>query len=148
MPNFNLCSCLNPFHYSQFNANNDGDFILIYDGNSTLISRLTGTDVGPKSQYGHSHWYKKIISSTTNKMLIEFISDDIIQLTGFSASIQFTQLQSQMCESWLDMKKKNLQSPNYPNFYDNITSCNWLITVRDGYHIELIIDEFNVVSVY
>ena len=76
-------------------------------------------------------------------MMIEFISDDKLEYTGFLASIQFTQLQSK-CESWLDINQKQLLSPNYPNFYDIITSCDWLITVKHGHHIELKFHEFDV----
>ena len=104
---------------------------------------MTASDIGPKFKYTTSNWDKKIISSTSNKIMIEFISDDKLEYTGFLASFQFTQLQSK-CESWLDMNQKNLRSPNYPNFYDNITSCDWLITVKHGHHIELKFHEFDV----
>ena len=78
-------------------------------------------------------------------MMVEFRSDDTIEFKGFSASIQFTQLpSSQICESWLDMDNKTLQSPNYPNTYDNIDSCHWLITVRHRCHIELKFHVFDV----
>ena len=129
---------------SQFNYLYDDDLVLIHDGNSTLISRLTGPDLGPKSLHGFSNWDKKIISSSSNQMLVEFRSDDIQEWAGFSASIHFTQLQSQMCESWLDMDNKTLMSPNYPNSHDNNISCNWLITVRHGFHIELKFHKFDV----
>ena len=131
------------FHHFQFNANYAGEFILIYDENSTLISRLTSSDDGPKLNITQSNWDKKIISSTSNKVLIEFRSDDKVQHAGFLASIQFTQQQSE-CESWLDMKQRNLSSPNYPNIYNNITSCEWLIIVTQGHYIELKFQEFNV----
>ena len=78
-------------------------------------------------------------------MMVEFRSDYFLEHTGFSASIQFTaQMQSQMCESCLDMNNKTLLSPNYPNFYDNKESCHWLITIRHGFHIELKFHEFDV----
>ena len=89
---FNLCSFLKNFHSWQFNSNYDGDYILIHDGNSTLISRLTGSDLGPNSMFDISIWEKKIISSSHNQMIIEFISDDVFEYSGFSAIIQFTQL--------------------------------------------------------
>ena len=108
-----------------------------------MISRLTGSDEGPKSLSVVSNWDKKIISSSRNKMMVEFRSDNFWEYTGFSAFIQFTQLNSE-CKSWLDMNNKTLQSPNYPNFYHTNTSCNWLITVRHGFHIEFKFHEFNV----
>ena len=128
---------------SQLGENQDQDFILIFDGNS-LISRLSGTDSGPYPENAWGSWYKKILSSSS-KMMIEFRSDDWSESPGFSASIQFTtQSQSQICESSLDMNKKTLLSPNYPNSYNNNISCYWLITVRHGFHIELKFQEFDV----
>ena len=129
----------------------DGDFILIYDedllGHLTLISRLTGPDVGPKSWPSEgSNWEKKILSSSNNKILVEFRSDERIVFKGFSATIQFTKLHSQKCESWVDMNSKTLQSPKYPHTYNSNASCNWLITVRHGFHITLDFIEFNVSS--
>ena len=138
----------NHFHSWQFNPNYDGDYILIYDGNSKLISRLTGSDQGPKSISTSSNWDKKRISSPNNQMMVEFISDDVFEYSGFSAIIQFTQLKSQICESWLNTDNKNFQSPNYPNPYHTNTSCSWLITVRHGFHIEIKLHEFNVNIMY
>ena len=128
----------------QFNPNFDEDFVLIHDGNSTLLSRLTGPDLGPKSLHGWSNWNKKIISSSGNQMLIEFRSDELEEWDGFFAHIQFTPLQSQMCESWLNMNNKTLLSPNYPMTHNSNMSCNWLITVRHGFHIELKFHKFDV----
>ena len=114
------------------------------DGKSKLISTLFGPDSGPKSQSALSNWEKKIISSRSNKMLIEFKSDEAFEYTGFSINIQFTVLQNQKCESWLDTKERTLKSPNYPNSYDNKFSCHWLITVQYGFHIILRFLELNV----
>ena len=113
-----------------------------------LISRLTGSDQGPKSITESSNWDKKTISSPHNQMMVEFISDDNLEYRGFSAIIQFTQLKSQICESWLNTDNKNFQSPNYPNPYHTNTSCSWLITVRHGFHIEIKLHEFNVNIMY
>ena len=72
----------------QFPVNSDGDLITIYDidldGNTKLISRLSGPDSGPKSKHAISHWEKKVISSSSNKMIVEFKSDDMFEYTGFS----------------------------------------------------------------
>ena len=128
--------------------NFDGDFITIYDidldGNTKLISRLSGPDAGPKSQYSYSNWEKKIISSSSNEMIIEFKSDDILESTGFSLSIQFTPFQNDMCQSCLDIKQKILKSPNYPKSYGNNVTCYWIITAQHGYHITLELQDFNV----
>ena len=112
---------------------------------------MTGSDEGPKSESIFSNWNKKIISSTTNKMIIEFKSDDIRTYKfhyylpelvlkfnkGFSASIYFTPVHIKNCESWLDMNKRIFKSPNYPQTYYNSMKCSWLITVDPDYHITL-----------
>ena len=78
--------------------------------------------------------WKKIISSTSNKMLVEFRSDDSDESQGFYASIHYS---SKECEAGLDMTKKTIQSPNFPDLYDNNLACKWLISVPHGSHITL-----------
>ena len=114
-----------------------------------MLAYLTGSDEGPKSESIFSNWNKKIVSSTTNKMIIEFKSDDIRTYKfhyylpelkfnkGFSASIYFTPVHIKNCESWLDMNKRIFKSPNYPQTYYNSMKCSWLITVDPDYHITL-----------
>ena len=125
-------------HYSD-------DYITIYDvddddGISTVIASLTGPDLGPISSeapYIMSRWHKKIISSTHNKMLVEFKSGYINEGDGFSASIHYSTLPSKECQKGLNMTKKIIQSPNYPDPYNNNLSCKWLISVPHGFHITL-----------
>ena len=111
-----------------------------------LLARLTGPDIGPIIQYGEkfSHWDQKLISSSSNTMVVEFKSDGDIEYTGFSANIHFTLLQNKNCESWVDMKNQILQSPNYPNSYGNDIICNRLITPEPNFHIKLHFLEFDV----
>ena len=112
-----------------------------------MIASLTGPDLGPISSddpYFFSNWHKKIISSTDNKMLVEFRSGDINEGDGFSASIHYSPLPSIECECGLDMTMKTIQSPNYPDSYDNNLSCKWLISVPHGSHITLEFLQFDV----
>ena len=126
----------------------DGDYISIQEidssGNQKLIAYLTGPDRGPKSELAPSNWNKKIISSSTNKMNIEFKSDGVEEYKGFSANIYFTPIPNKECESWLDMNKKTLKSPNYPLTYYNLKKCSWLVTVDHDQHITLDITKFYV----
>ena len=116
------------------------------DSNENLkkIANLTGPDAGPKSKFAYSNWEKKVISSSSNKMMVEFKSDDTLEYTGFSLSIQFTPFQNDMCQSCLDMEQKTLKSPNYPKSYGNNVTCYWIITAQHGYHITLELQELNV----
>ena len=109
-----------------------------------MIASLTGADDGPQSFYSWSSWQKKIISSTGNKILIEFRSDDDDEAIGFAASILYSPLPSNECAKGLDMNLKTIQSPNYPDSYDNNLSCKWLISVPHGSHIILKILQLDV----
>ena len=120
-----------------------------------MIASLSGLDFGPQSflkDFHNSRWQKNIISSTSNKMLVEFRSDsDVIEefkklddfqdidyaRNGFSAFIHYSQLPSIECEAGLDMTKQTIQSPKYPDSYDNNLACKWLISVPHGSHITL-----------
>ena len=109
-----------------------------------MIAYLTGPDVGPKSEWSQSTWDKKIMSSSTNRMNIEFKSDDVEEYKGFSANIYFAPIPNKECESWLDMHKKTLKSPNYPQTDDHSIKCSWLISVDHDYHLTLDVSEFHV----
>ena len=129
------------FHLYQFNPNYDDDHISIQEvdsnGNLELVAYLTGPDNGPKSKEVGSNWEKKLISISTNEMIIEFKSDDFFEFEGFSANIYFTPIPNKECDSWLDMNQTIFKSPNYPQTYHNSNKCSWLITVDHNYHITL-----------
>ena len=110
-----------------------------------VIANLTGLDVGPIDYFSHSRWQKKIISSTGNNMLVEFTSDDYFEEIGFSASIHYSPLPLKECQKGLDMTKKTIQSPKFPDSYDNNLVCKWLISVPHGSHIKLKFVEFDVI---
>ena len=107
-----------------------------------MIANLTGTDFGPQSYESSSYWQKKIISSTSNVMLVEFRSDDVWEYVGFAASIHYSPLTSKECDKGL--KVKTIQTPSYPGLYENDVSCKWLITVSHGSHITLQFLQFDV----
>ena len=116
-----------------------------------MLTNLTGSDLGPistKYPYYYSHWHKKIISSTNNKMLVEFRSDDVNEGNGFSAFIHYSPLPINECENGLDMTNKIIQSPNHPDSYNNNLICKWLISVPHGSHITLSFSQFDVRFLY
>ena len=132
----------------KFPTNWNGDYISIQEidsnGNQILVAYLSGPDAGPKSVDSTSNWDKKIISTSINKMNIEFRSDDTLEYIGFSANIYFTPIQIKECESWLDMNKNIFKSPNYPQTHNYSIKCSWLITVDHDYHLTLDVSEFHV----
>ena len=112
-----------------------------------VIAGLTDPDYMDLTDpdYMDSRGQKKIISSTSNKMLVEYRSEfSDIRSDGFSALIHYSPFPSKECEKGLDMTMKTIQSPNYPNSYDNNRSCKWLISVPHGSHITLNFLQFDV----
>ena len=92
-----------------------------------------------------SNWEEKVISSSSNSMIVEFKSDDHSKEDwGFSATIHFNLLSNKKCELLIDMHNQILQSQNYPNSYGNDIFCNHLITVQPDFHITLYFLEFDV----
>ena len=126
----------------------DKDYITIFDvnddRNSRVIASLSSHDTGPESFWPHSDWKKKIISSESNNLSVEFRSDEFGEGVGFSASIHYSPLPSNECENGLNMAMKTIQSPNYPDLYANDLSCKWLISVPHGSHIILNFLQFDV----
>ena len=48
------------------------------------------------------------------------------------------------CQYWMDVEKRTLSSPYYPqHFYDGV-HCEWLITAPEGYLISIEFEYFNV----
>ena len=112
-----------------------------------MIANLTAPDAGPQSEHSSSNWQKKIISSSSNNMLVKFKSDHVrnshlVEFAGFSASIYYSPKE---CQASLDMTKKTIQSPNYFDSNDNHLSCKWLISVPYGLHITLIFTILDVI---
>ena len=77
-------------------------------------------------------------------MFIEFRSDDLDAWDTFSAFIHYSPLPRKECKAGLDMTKKIIQSPKYPDSYDNNLACKWLISVPHSSHITLKFLEFDV----
>ena len=48
------------------------------------------------------------------------------------------------CQDWLDLTNNKLTSPNYPEPYDPLTVCNWILTTKEGYYISLDFEHIRV----
>ena len=129
------------------------------NGGLRLINKLTGPDSGPQFNvedtncaqcfdwYSIITWKKKVIRSSSHRMIVEFhsaIASQFDRFSGFSAFISYSLLEKKECIDGLDMENRILKSPNHPNLYGNNISCNWLITVGYGFHITLTFTYFNV----
>ena len=48
------------------------------------------------------------------------------------------------CQDWMDLINMKLTSPNYPEFYDKNTDCQWKLTTDKGNYISLDFEHINV----
>eukprot|EP00794_Sanderia_malayensis_P003246 gene3246-3727_t len=109
------------------------DFVEIREGpypTSPLYGRYCGTK-GPGS-----------LTSTGQSLFIRFHSDATINATGFAASFQFVQ----GCGARLTATStgKVLTSQNYPSNYPPNSRCEWLISARDGYKVQISFTDFQL----
>ena len=116
------------------------DFVVIFDGieNSPFMIKSIGWN-----HFGRS------ISTTQNNMVVQFFTDNFGTATGFNASIHYT-LKDATCEPWLKISFSErigkLESPYYPDLFNNSASCNWLLFIPQS-NIENITLEFETLAV-
>ncbi|XP_075466102.1 embryonic protein UVS.2-like [Ascaphus truei] len=115
----------------QFSTNCVSDYIKIYDGASktspVLLDRTCGSGEIPQ------------LISSTNLMLIEFVSDGTVTATGFKAIYN-----TERCGGTFYTPSRTFTSPGYPiTYYDNL-DCFFNITAPAGYKIVLNISDFFV----
>ena len=79
---------------------------------------------------------RKTVSSTGQKMLVQFLTDGERTLSGFNASFYFNPI-NKNCTDWLTPDK--LISPNYPKI-----NCSWVITAPIGSTIYIEFESFEV----
>ncbi|XP_056383572.1 embryonic protein UVS.2-like isoform X2 [Hyla sarda] len=108
------------------------DYIRIYDGADRsaplLLDRSCGTGDMPP------------MVSTGNKMLIEFVSDNMATMaTGFKASYSTVN-----CGSMLISPTGTISSPMYPANYPPLMDCTWVINAPAGFVVSLNVTDFNV----
>ena len=101
----------------------------IYDGANEQSMKI-------EKVYGNSNnKLLKSISSSRKTLFLNYkkqVKNIDSEMIEFEASIKYNRIMS-TCQSWLDVNKNILTSPNYPNF----TNCIWLITSNFGSYIIL-----------
>ncbi|KAM9301714.1 embryonic protein UVS.2-like [Gastrophryne carolinensis] len=107
------------------------DYLKIYDGPSTssplLLDRSCGAGQLPS------------IISSQNFMLLQFVSDNITEATGFKASYSTV-----TCGSVLTNPVGTFSTPNYPSLYPSNMDCTWSISAPLGFVVSLNMTDFNV----
>ena len=112
-----------------------GDYLSIYDGpdiQSRQISKLDrrlNYDLNPN---------KKSVSSSGSHMLVQFVTDNELNLGGFSAKIYYTPI-NPICKDWLNINSSYLTSPDSPT-----VDCSWVITKSMGSTISIQFHTFEV----
>ncbi|XP_066263260.1 cubilin-like [Branchiostoma lanceolatum] len=121
--------------FDSFVTEVDFDFLFVYDGDSDTaapLQRLTG---------GMLAIYVPAITSTSTQMFVRFTSDESITAQGF----QFSYIESARCGGFLTYPPGGIvTSPNYPMDYGDNETCEWTITVPEGYTVRLTFQSFQL----
>ncbi|XP_053305216.1 embryonic protein UVS.2-like [Spea bombifrons] len=114
----------------------DSDYVKVYGGASrtapVLLEKACGGIIPPP------------LMSSSNLMLLEFVSDGEVTGRGFKASYGTVQ-----CGNTFHQPSGTFTSPGFPEDYLPLLECIWLITAPEGFMITLRINQLNVeYSVY
>ena len=71
-------------------------------------------------------------------MLVQFVTDQVFVLYGFSAKIHYTPI-NPICKDWLNITSGYLTSPEYPT-----QDCSWVITASMSSTISIQFHNFEV----
>ncbi|XP_018410010.1 PREDICTED: astacin-like metalloendopeptidase [Nanorana parkeri] len=107
------------------------DYLRIYDGPTTsspmLLDKACGAGQLPP------------MISTTNTMLLEFVSDSSTEATGFKASYSTV-----TCGSVLTNPMGTFSTPNYPSSYPPSMDCTWVLTAPPGFIVSVNMTDFTL----
>ncbi|XP_026229337.1 procollagen C-endopeptidase enhancer a [Anabas testudineus] len=113
------------------------DYLDVYNGHSNLVQKL-GRFCGT--------FRPGTLISTTNKMMLEMVSDEENQGRGFVAYFSGTPPyvhDQQFCGEKFTKAQGEIKTPNWPDKkYPAGASCSWLITVEPDMIIQVKFDKF------
>ncbi|XP_070174981.1 CUB domain-containing protein 2-like isoform X2 [Littorina saxatilis] len=112
----------------------------VYDGNKEDESHLVRNFCG--STYNAAE--TDLVISTTNSLLVVLTLQEnsgfsIVNLRANYTAVNAT-LVNRNCGGNVTGSEGNITSPNYPDNYDNLTTCQWFITIDPAYSVQLDID--------
>ncbi|XP_070181137.1 uncharacterized protein [Littorina saxatilis] len=113
----------------EANANCSYDYVGIRDGSSEN-SGLLGIYCDALSPF--------TVESSGQKMWINFVTDHSINSTGFNATY------ARVCGETFTAPTGTIQSPNFPNNYDNNLNCVYVITAPEGHRVTLRFTSFSL----
>ncbi|KAL8573049.1 hypothetical protein ACOMHN_010479 [Nucella lapillus] len=79
------------------------------------------------------------VTSTSNRVRVNFVTDSSVTYGGFRLHYV-----TNGCGGMLSGPSGNFTSPNYPNPYQDATTCEWTITVNTSYAISLTFHDFDI----
>ena len=112
-----------------------GDYLSIYDGSDIQSQQISKLDRRLNYDLNSN---KKSVSSSGSHMLVQFVTDNELNLGGFSAKIYYTPI-NPICKDWLNITSGFLTSPSYPTI-----DCSWVITASMGSTISILFHIFEV----
>ncbi|CAH2083519.1 unnamed protein product [Euphydryas editha] len=83
------------------------------------------------------------LTTSSNRLMIQFVSDISIRLDGFSLSYTFLDEKTH-CGGLYVKTHGYIYSPGWPHNYESNRDCTWTITVPDGQQIMLNITDFDL----
>jgi len=121
--------------FQRFKLETDVDFVNIFDGENTsapLLGSFSGDQI------------PNTISSTGNKMLVTFESDDVNTMPGFFAS--FESNQPSWCSGTTVMLEQQgeFSDGSYDFFYNNSSTCMWQIMPINANTVTVYFTSFDI----
>ncbi|XP_049840768.1 cubilin-like [Schistocerca gregaria] len=111
----------------------NGDSLTIYGGIDDMAPQLV--------HLCHTQGKAMKYTSSGNNMFIRFVSDLFYSGRGFKASFKTV---PSRCGGHLTTPKGSIHSGNYPNNYDHLEDCMWLIEVEPNYRIKFTIIDIDI----
>ncbi|XP_017346778.1 suppressor of tumorigenicity 14 protein isoform X1 [Ictalurus punctatus] len=120
-----------PVFYIQDSCSSD--YVFIFDSLSTDTSHAITQNCGQRPPTNPLE-----VISSGNFMLINLITDSMIQRPGFEAHYRaIPTITAQTCGGLLTNLSGNFTTPHYPSFYPPMVDCNWNISVPEGMKIRV-----------
>ncbi|OCT83755.1 embryonic protein UVS.2-like [Xenopus laevis] len=113
----------------QSSPNCTSDYVRVYDGRSRnsllLLDRTCGSEPVPA------------LIASSSLMLVEFVSGNNIEATGFKASYSTVK-----CGGTYFTPSRRITSPGYPNAYPPNSNCSYIITAPPSHKVSLSMTSF------
>lgn len=120
--------------FQRFDTENDTDIVNIYDGETNsapLLGSFSGNDIPPN------------ISSTSNKLLVTFLSD--LQNTRPGFFVSFTSNQPGWCSgsTFLTAQQGEFSDGSHSFYYNNNATCMWHIQPANANNVTVYFTSFD-----